>query len=216
MGTVAASGGYYIAADADEIWATPSTITGSIGVFAVFPTFEDLLQRVGVHTDGVGTTNMAGSLRADRPLNPELVTALNSSVDFAYETFLQVVSQGRDLSIPQLDPLAEGRVWAAEDALQYGLIDNVGSLQDAVAAAARLAGVADYGVEYVEMPLSPRDMLMKQLARSVGSLNLWTPSTASTALSGLLGSVRDAVDELGSLQDPANLYMRCISCGAVR
>jgi protease-4 len=185
-------------------------------VFAVFPTFENLLQRVGVHTDGVGTTNMAGSLRADRPLNPELVTALNSSVDFAYETFLQVVSQGRDLSIPQLDPLAEGRVWAAEDALQYGLIDNVGSLQDAVAAAARLAGVADYGVEYVEMPLSPRDMLMKQLARSVGSLNLWTPSTASTALSGLLGSVRDAVDELGSLQDPANLYMRCISCGAVR
>jgi protease-4 len=216
MGTVAASGGYYIAADADEIWATPSTITGSIGVFAVFPTFEDLLQRVGVHTDGVGTTNMAGSLRADRPLNPDLVAALNNSVDFAYQTFLQVVSQGRDLSIPQLDPLAEGRVWAADDALKSGLIDKVGSLQDAVVAAARLAEVSDYGVEYVELPLSPRDMLMKQLARSVGSLNLWTPSTASTALSGLLGSMREAVEELGSLQDPANLYMRCVSCGAVR
>jgi protease-4 len=216
MGTVAASGGYYIAADADEIWATPSTITGSIGVFAAFPTFENLLLRVGIHTDGVGTTNMAGSLRADRPLNPDLVTALNSSVDFAYKTFLQVVSQGRDLSIPQLDPLAEGRVWAAEDALKSGLIDNVGSLQDAVLAAARLAEVADYNVEYVELPLSPRDMLLKQLARSVGSLNLWQSSAASTALSGLLGSMREAVEELGSFQDPANLYMRCISCGAVR
>lgn len=216
MGTVAASGGYYIAADADEIWATPSTITGSIGVFAAFPTFENLLQRVGIHTDGVGTTNMAGSLRADRPLNPDLVAALNSSVDFAYQTFLQVVSQGRDLSIPQLDPLAEGRVWAAEDALEAGLIDNVGSLQDAVVAAARLADVKDYNVEYVEPPLSPRDMLLKQLARSVGSLNLWTPSTASTALSGVLGSMREAVAELGSLQDPANLYMRCVSCAAVR
>jgi protease-4 len=216
MGTVAASGGYYIAADADEIWATPSTITGSIGVFAAFPTFENLLQRVGIHTDGVGTTNMAGSLRADRPLNPDLVTALNSSVDFAYKTFLQVVSQGRDLSIPQLDPLAEGRVWAAEDALKSGLIDKVGSLQDAVVAAARLADVENYNVEYVELPLSPRDMLLKQLARSVGSLNLWTSSAASTALSGLLGPMREAVEELGSLQDPANLYMRCVSCGAVR
>jgi protease IV len=216
MGTVAASGGYYIAADADEIWATPSTITGSIGVFAVFPTFEDLLQRVGVYTDGVGTTNLAGSLRADRPLSPDLVSALNQSVDFAYKTFLQVVSQGRDMSVPQLDPLAEGRVWAAEDALQHGLIDNVGSLQDAVEAAAKLAEVTDYSVEYVEQPLSPRDMLLKQLSRSVGSLNLWAPSTASTALSGVFESMREAAQELGSLQDPANLYMRCFNCGAVR
>ena len=81
MGAVAASGGYYIAAEADEIWATPSSITGSIGVFAAFPTFERLLERVGVFTDGVGTTELAGSLRADRPLNPQLTAALNSGVD---------------------------------------------------------------------------------------------------------------------------------------
>ncbi len=78
MGAVASAGGYYIAADADEIWATPSTITGSIGVFAAFPTFEELLQRVGISTDGVGTTALAGSMRADRPLNPQLVDALTS------------------------------------------------------------------------------------------------------------------------------------------
>lgn len=213
MGAVAASGGYYIAADADEIWATPTTITGSIGVFAMFPTFEDLLQRVGIYTDGVGTTEMAGSLRADRPLKPELVTALNSTVDFAYQSFLQIVSEGRDMSIAQVDPLAEGRVWSAEDALKSGLVDRVGSLHDAIAAAAAIAEVSDYEVEYVEKPLSPRDMLMKQLAKSVGSLNVSAASTVSTALSVLLAPVREAVQELGSLQDPAHLYMRCLGCG---
>lgn len=216
MGAVAASGGYYIAAEADEIWATPSTITGSIGVFAAFPTFEGLLDRVGIYTDGVGTTDMAGAMRMDRPLGPEVTTALNSSVNFAYKSFVDIVSQGRDMSVAQIDPLAEGRVWCAQDALKSGLIDNVGSLHDAIAAAAALADISDYNVEYVEQPLSPRDMLMKQLAKSVGSLNLWPDSSVSTALSGFLGPVREAVQELGSLQDPANLYMRCIGCGAVR
>lgn len=216
MGAVAASGGYYIAAEADEIWATPTTITGSIGVFAAFPTFEDLLQRAGIYTDGVGTTEMAGAMRADRPLKPELVTALNSTVDFAYKSFLQIVSQGRDMSIAQVDPLAEGRVWCAEDALKFGLVDKVGSLHDAIASAADIAEISDYEVEYVEQPLSPRDMLMKQLAKSVGSLNVSTASTVSTALSGFLGPVREALQELGSLQDPAHLYMRCLGCGSVR
>tara|TARA_B110000503_G_scaffold20552_1_gene30937 strand:- start:52941 stop:54722 length:1782 start_codon:yes stop_codon:yes gene_type:complete len=216
MGAVAASGGYYIAAEADEIWATPSTITGSIGVFAAFPTFEGLLDRVGIYTDGVGTTDMAGAMRMDRPLSPEVTTALNSSVNFAYKSFVDIVSQGRDMSVVQIDPLAEGRVWCAQDALESGLIDNVGSLHDAIVAAAALAEISDYKVEYVESPLSPRDMLMKQLAKSVGSLNLWPDSSVSIALSGFLGPVREAVHELGNLQDPANLYMRCIGCGAVR
>jgi protease-4 len=216
MGAVAASGGYYIAAEADEIWATPATITGSIGVFAVFPTFENLMERVGIYTDGVGTTDMAGALRADRPLSPAVVTALNSNVDFAYRSFLDIVSQGRDMTIVQVDPLAEGRVWCAEDALKSGLIDNVGSLHDAIESAAVLANVSDYKVQYVEQPLSPRDMLMKQLAKSVGSLDVWNDSSVSAALLGMLGPVREAVEELSILQDPANLYMRCISCGAVQ
>ena len=216
MGTVAASGGYYIAADADEIWATPTTITGSIGVFAVFPTFEELLRRVGVYTDGVGTTPMAGSMRYDRSLSPELVSVLNSSVDFAYASFLEIVSEGRDMSIAKVDPLAEGRVWCAEDALKSGLVDKVGSLHDAIASAAEIAGVSDYEVEYLERPLSPRDMLMKQLAKSIGSLDVAGMSTVSATLATLLEPVRGAVEELGYLQDPAHLYMRCLSCGAVR
>jgi protease-4 len=213
MGAVAASGGYYIAADADEIWATPSTITGSIGVFAAFPTFEELLARVGVHTDGVGTTDLAGSLRADRPLNPELVSILNSGVEFAYRSFLEIVAEGRNMSVEEIDPLAEGRVWSAADALEAGLIDRMGSQEDAVASAASLAGLDDYEVDYVELPLSPRDFLMKQLANRVGNL---TGSAVNTAFSGLLLPMREAAEELSLLQDPRHLYMRCITCGLVR
>ena len=216
MGAVAASGGYYIAADADEIWATPSTITGSIGVFAAFPTFEELLQRVGIYTDGVGTTDLAGSMRADRPLNPQLEAALTSGVAFAYKSFVQIVAEGRDMSVAEVDPLAEGRVWSAPDALKAGLVDSLGSLDDAIAAAAARAGLESYEVQYVEMPMSARDMLMKQLANSVGSLHVLTQSAASSALSDLLGPMQEAAKELGSMQDPGYLYMRCVSCSMAR
>tara|TARA_R110002072_G_scaffold1815_8_gene15377 strand:- start:64521 stop:66272 length:1752 start_codon:yes stop_codon:yes gene_type:complete len=216
MGSVAASGGYYIAAEADEIWVTPSTITGSIGVFAAFPTFEELLDRAGIYTDGVGTTALAGSLRVDRPLNPDVVAALHSGVEFAYVSFLQIVAQGRDMTVAEVDPLAGGRVWSATDALESGLVDNVGTLADAVSAAAGLAGIVDYKVDYVELPLSPRDMLLKQLANRVGSLNLWTESAASTALNGLLAPVKAAAQELAILQDPGHLYLRCVSCSIAR
>ena len=144
------------------------------------------------------------------------MTALSSGVEFAYKSFVQIVSQGRKLSVADVDPLAQGRVWSASDALQKRLIDRVGSLDDAIAAAAARAKLTDYKVDYVELPLSPRDMFLKQLARRVGSLNLWTDSMASVALSGLLGPVRAAAEELGSLQDPRHLYMRCITCGLVR
>ncbi len=216
MGAVAASGGYYIAAEADEIWATPSTITGSIGVFAAFPTFEGLLERAGIYTDGVGTTELAGALRADRPLNPEVKAALNSGVAFAYKSFLQIVAQGREMSVEEVDPVAGGRVWSASDALDSGLIDSIGSLDDAITAAASRANLKDYKVDYVELPLSPRDFLMKQLAKRVGSLNLWRESAASVALSGLLLPMREAAQELAGFQDPGHLYMRCVACGLVR
>lgn len=216
MGSVAASGGYYIAAEADEIWVTPSTITGSIGVFAAFPTFEELLDRVGISTDGVGTTKLAGSLRADRPLNPDVVAALNSGIEFAYESFLQIVAQGRGMTVAEVDPLAGGRVWSASDALEAGLVDRVGSLSDAISAAAVLADIEDYKVDYVELPLSPRDMILKQLANRVGSLNLWTDSSASIALSRLLAPMKAAVRELAVLQDPKHLYVRCVACATAR
>ena len=216
MGAVAASGGYYIAAEADEIWATPGTITGSIGVFAAIPTFEQLLQRVGVYTDGVGTTELAGSLRLDRPLNPQVAEAIRSGVDFSYEKFTSLVAAGRDLTPEQVEQVAQGRVWSAPDALEHGLLDGLGSEADAIAAAAARAGLEEYAVEYVQLPLSPRELFLQQLADRVGSLRIRAPSGLAASLAGMLAPVADAAAELANLKDPRHLYARCLVCGAIR
>ena len=211
MGSIAASGGYYIAAEADEIWATPTTLTGSIGVFAAFPTFERLLERVGVYTDGVGTTPLAGSLRFDRPLNPQVAQTLASSVNFTYEGFLELVSAGRGLSPEAVAAVAGGRVWSAADALEVGLIDELGSLAQAVAAAAELAGLdsASHTVEYVHQALSPRELLLQQLASRVGMVGWWPGLDVGMQL---LRPVATAARTLTELNDPAHLYMRCFGC----
>lgn len=216
MGAVAASGGYYIAADADEIWATPGTITGSIGVFAAFPTFERLLERMGINTDGVGTTKLAGSLRVDRPLAPELATALTSNIEYAYKTFLEIVAAGRNMTVEQVDAVAQGIVWSSAAAHEVGLVDELGTLEEAIEAAAALAQLEDYEVKYVSVPLSPRDMLLKQLANRTGSLGLIKPSAENAVIKQLMQPLQQAANELTLLQDPRNLYLRCLGCGAVR
>tara|TARA_R110002110_G_scaffold415561_2_gene651001 strand:- start:236735 stop:238591 length:1857 start_codon:yes stop_codon:yes gene_type:complete len=219
MGAIAASGGYYIAADADEIWATPATITGSIGVFAAFPTFDQLLQRLGVYTDGVGTTSLAGSLRADRALNPQLVEAIESGVDHAYATFLDIVAQGRGMTDEAVDLVARGRVWSAADAQHAGLVDKIGTLEEAIVAAAQRAGLTDYDVDYVGLPRTPREILLQQLSERVGA---YLPAhgtgvgTTLATVSTLFGPVRAAAAELNALQDPRHLYLRCVACAVSR
>ncbi|MDH5172541.1 MAG: signal peptide peptidase SppA, partial [Gammaproteobacteria bacterium] len=108
------------------------------------------------------------------------------------------------------------RVWSAPDALEHGLLDGLGSLSDAIHAAAVRAGLKAYEVEYVGLPLSPRDMFLQQLADRVGSLRIWAPSALSASLTTLLAPVADAARELASLKDPRNIYVRCIPCGAIR
>ena len=216
MGAIAASGGYYIAAQADEIWATPATITGSIGVFAAIPTFENLLERMGIYTDGVGTTELAGSLRLDRPLNPQVAEALASGVAFSYRQFIELVAQGRDMTAEQVDGLAQGRIWSAPDALDKGLIDGLGRLQDAIAAAAARADLESYEVEYVAEPLTPRELFLQQLAERTGALGLEQVTGLHGALANWLAPVADAFSELASLRDPRHLYVRCLECGLIR
>ncbi len=213
MGAVAASGGYYIAAEADQIWATPTTVTGSIGVFAAFPTVENLMQRGGVYTDGVGTSHLAGSLRIDRPLNEDVAASLTSHVEFIYRNFLNLVADGRGMTVEAVDAVAQGRVWSAPDALEHGLIDKLGDLKDAIAAAADLAGLEQYKVDYVSLPLSPRDLLLQQLAGRLGSLHVWKGSSMAGTLSSLARPFVAAVRELASLDDPSHLYVRCVACG---
>lgn len=155
MGDVAASGGYYIAAPADEILASPNTITGSIGVFAGLPTFNRSLAKLGVNVDGVGTTALSGATRLDRPLSADAAQILQSSVDHTYAEFLARVAKGRGKTPEQIDAIAQGRVWAGKDALGLGLIDTLGGYDDALKAAARRAGLGrDFRVKRIEPELT--------------------------------------------------------------
>jgi protease IV len=163
MSSVAASGGYYIAMDANEIWASPATLTGSIGVFAVFPTVERTLGKFGITIDGVGTTPLADSLRLDRTLHDQAKEILQSSVEHTYREFVERVASARKKSFDDIDAVAQGRVWAGVDAHQRGLVDHLGSYKDALNAAAKLAKLGDdYDVQYIEPPLGWREAIALQ------------------------------------------------------
>lgn len=169
MGGMAASGGYWIAAEADEIWTAPTTLTGSIGVFGVFPNVSGSLEQLGIHSDGVGTTAVSGGLRPDRPLPQAVSDVLQAGVDHVYATFTGIVAKGRKLPAEKVAELAEGRVWTGADAVRLGLADHLGDLNEAVSAAARRAGLEDdYGIRHVR----PRQGLREQLIeRFLGEAN---------------------------------------------
>jgi protease-4 len=165
MSSVAASGGYYIAMDADEIWSNPVTITGSIGVFAIVPTFDRTLGKLGISTDGVGTTSLAGAMQLDRPLGDNVKKILQLSVEHEYAQFVDHVAQSRNKPFDEIDNIAQGRVWAAPEALDRGLVDKLGLLQDAVKAAAQRAKLGnDYQIDYIEANLSWRQELAQQIS----------------------------------------------------
>ena len=152
MGHLAASGGYWISMDADTIYADPSTITGSIGVFGMLPNFTRTLDRLGIHTDGVGTTRLAGAFDPTRPMEPDVGRLIQSSVEKIYDDFVTKVAQGRDSTPQAIDQVARGRVWSGAQARDRGLVDELGGLGDALADAARRAELeeGDYRVRYVE------------------------------------------------------------------
>jgi len=164
MGDLAASGGYYISASADEIWAHPATITGSIGIFGAIPTFQNTLAKIGVNVDGVGTTNLSGQLRVDRALGEDAKKMLQATIDHGYEEFLARVASGRKKTRDEVDAVAQGRVWIGTDAVDKGLVDHLGLFDEAVKAAAKRASIeGDYDVERVEPPMSWAESLALQI-----------------------------------------------------
>ncbi|MRR12777.1 signal peptide peptidase SppA, partial [bacterium] len=166
MGSVAASGGYWIATSSDEIWASPETITGSIGIFGMFPTIEKPLAKyLGMHVDGVGTTPWAGALRIDRELQPRVGESIQQMINHGYEEFLVRVGKARKMSRDDVDKIARGRVWSGADAKERGLVDKLGGLQDAIASAAAKAKLGKtYQVTYVEKERSLKEKLMAGLS----------------------------------------------------
>jgi len=164
MGDLAASGGYYIAASADEIWAHPATITGSIGIFGAIPTFQNTLAKIGVNVDGVGTTSLSGQLRVDRALGEDAKKILQATIDHGYEEFLARVASGRKKTRDEVDAVAQGRVWIGSDAVDKGLVDHLGLFDEAVKAAAKRASLeGEYDVERIEPPMSWAESLALQI-----------------------------------------------------
>lgn len=211
MSSVAASGGYYIAAPADEIWASPATITGSIGIFAVVPTVNRTLEKLGVNVDGVGTTPLSGQLRIDRPLGAEVRTLLQSTIERGYEEFLARVAQGRNKSRDQVDAIAQGRVWAGTEAQRIGLVDHLGTFDAAVKAAARRAELTDYEVEFIEPDLSWAQALALQVkVRLVRALLAGDErSRALASMARTLDPLQREIERLRRFTTPNRLYAYC-------
>ena len=211
MGSMAASGGYWIAAGADEIWATPATLTGSIGIFGAFPTVDEMLSGLGISTDGIGTSAVAGKLRPDIPLDPILERAIQSGIEYGYRRFIGIVADGRNKLVEQVEPIAEGRVWSGVDAQQLGLVDQLGGLKQAVASAAALAGLSDASSRILRLPLTPEEELMQLL---LGSGMVKQLMQSSSPLLSTLNSVLPAWSSMLQLRDSRGVYAFCIMCVA--
>ena len=211
MSGYAASGGYYISAPADEILASPATITGSIGIFAIIPTVDRTLGKVGVSVDGVGTTPLSGQLRLDRPLGEDARALLQSTVTRGYDEFLERVASGRKKTRDEVDKVAQGRVWAGKDAHRIGLVDQLGSFNDAAKAAARRAKVTDYALEFIEPELTWAQTLAMQLKSHLAALLLSaSPGEASLAqLAQRFDPLTREAQRLARFSAPNRLYAYC-------
>ena len=213
MGDVAASGGYWIAMGADEVWASPATITGSIGVFGMMPTFSRPLEKLGIHTDGVGTTPLAGKLRLDRPLDPDLRRIFQHATEQTYRDFIQLVAEARQMSTDDVDQIARGRVWNGAQAKDRGLIDQTGTVRQAIDAAARIAGLGtDYDVQYDEREMSTFESFLVEITGSAVAGLGWADGMSvrlrSTLLEDLLGDLNLLARSAGEFSVAAHCLCR--------
>jgi len=207
MGSVAASGGFWISTSSDQIWAHPSTITGSIGIFGIFPTYQKpLAEHLGMRVDGVSTAPIS-SIRPDRELPQEAGDVLQTMVEQGYREFLQRVADASGMSIDEVDQVAQGRVWSGADAYEHGLIDNLGDLDDAIAAAAGLAGLDDdFVISYVEKEEGFEEKIMRELlADAVSIVDRESPGVSP--LDTMLIQIEQAAADFRALNDPNHVYV---------
>jgi protease-4 len=211
MGDLAASGGYYISAPADEIWASPATITGSIGIFAIIPTVDRTLDKLGVHVDGIGTTPLSGQLRIDRPMSAEAKTLLQSTLSHGYDEFIARVATGRRKNAQQVDAIARGRVWSGADAQKLGLVDHIGFFDDAVKAAARRARLKSYDLKFIEPELSVAEQLALELQTRAAALALRVEQRTSplAQVAAQVDPLQREVERLRRFSVPNRLYAYC-------
>ncbi|HGJ4321434.1 TPA: signal peptide peptidase SppA [Salmonella enterica subsp. diarizonae serovar 61:l,v:1,5,7] len=216
MGGMAASGGYWISTPANYIVASPSTLTGSIGIFGVINTVENSLSSIGVHSDGVSTSPLA-EISMTKALSPEVQQMMQLSIEYGYKRFITLVAEARKRTPEQIDQIAQGHVWTGEDAKANGLVDSLGDFDDAVAKAADLAKLKQWHLDYYQDEPTVLDMVMDSMT---GSVRAMLPEAIQAILPVPLVSAANTVkaegDKLAAFNDPQNRYAFCLTCANVR
>ena len=207
MGNVAASGGYWISANAHEIWASHNTITGSIGIFGIMPTINRALDKIGINSDGVKTSSIDLSGNVTQPLDPALSRIMQKEIEYGYERFLSLVSEARGMAIQEVDEIAQGRVWAGSTALELGLVDNLGNLNEAIERAAQIAELNDFITYYPTQKVDWRQQLIENFS---SGLKLLIPEVIRENL--ILKESINSLKEIDRFNDPKGLYVRCENC----
>ncbi len=210
MGSYAASGGYWISASSDYIYATPTTLTGSIGIFGMITTFEGSLAEIGINTDGVSTTPW-NTLSLTQGISPEMTQVFQRHVERGYHDFISLVASERNIPLEQVDKIAQGRVWSGKKALELGLVDELGDLEQAITKAAELAKLDKFDTKLIEQELSPQEQFIQEL---FASATAYLPTSKSSH--GLLNQITEqwlqVEKELTSFDDPNGIYLYCESC----
>ncbi|HJR83071.1 MAG TPA: signal peptide peptidase SppA [Sphingomicrobium sp.] len=215
MGNVAASGGYWVSTPADFIYAEPSTITGSIGVFGILPSFEGTREKLGLGADGVKTTPLSGEPDILNGPSPEAEQLLQTGVDSIYRRFLGIVAQSRHKSPAEVDKIAQGRVWDGGTARQLGLVDGFGGMEEAIDKAAELAKLGDErGVTYLDRPTTFKEQLIEMLAeqeKDEGSV----PAESFAFFGNGQLKLAQALADVRSVLTGPSIQVRCLECPTV-
>ncbi|HAS8175442.1 TPA: signal peptide peptidase SppA [Vibrio vulnificus] len=212
MSSLAASGGYWISMSADKIIAQPTTLTGSIGIFSVITTFEKGFNKLGIYTDGVGTSPFSGE-GISTGLSKGASQAFQMGIEHGYQRFISLVGNNRNLSLDAVDKVAQGRVWTGYDALQHGLVDQIGDFDDAVAEAAKMAQLENYNLYWVEEPLSPTEQFIQEFMKQVKiSMGVDIQSILPPSLQPVAQQMEQHASLLQNFNDPKGYYAFCLNC----
>jgi protease-4 len=213
MSSIAASGGYWISVVADRVIASPATVTGSIGIFGMVPTFQRTLRMAGIATDGVGTTPWSGELRPDREMSEHTRQLFQLVIEDGYDDFISGVATHRELDKDYVDSIAQGQVWTGDDAFENGLVDQLGDFDDAILAAAELAGLSEgeYGQKLIERQLTPTEQMILDLL-SIFRVTGMDPTVfvdTPTPVEVFANQLQELVAHVGRFNDPKSIYAHC-------
>lgn len=211
MASVAASGGYWIAANADQIWASPTTITGSIGIFGAIPNVEGTLAEIGITTDGVGTTSLL-SPALMKPVPEKVSNIIQSNIENGYRRFLNIVAEGRNMTVEQVDNVAQGRVWTGEKAMELGLVDHMGNIDHAIDAAVKMSDLSNYKVIHWEDEVPFEMQVIAKLLKQDGTIREALRVSLNSPEQKLLKTIKEKLALFNLMNDPGHVYVLCLSC----